>query len=473
LNTDTFLNYFVIFLWLSYFPISLVQVRAFFRNRKGFVNTNLSRIHNDPTITFQIMTRSAQGSDVVERGIESVVNSCKEASYSDYNITVVTENTKDVDYLTGANVIVVPKDFKTKNAAIRKARALEYAVEQRKNSANDFGDKTSRWIFHMDEESVVTSHTVLSLLTFIREKKGLISEGPIVYPYKIWDANRLTMLAESVRPFQCYECVSQMKHPPAIHMHGSNLLVREDVEDSVGWDNGETVAEDQLFGFKVYEKYGNIFGWHGGLLLEQPPLTLIDHFRQRKRWIKGTLENLKYLPRKMKTKIYLRISSFWLGFLSALASTILYVVWSWPSTVQVIDWIGLRLGVGFRIPVPPSSASNLPVLTPTKIWSALLAVSSGKSISIPADQLMSTMASTIIGLSLIFTFVIWLVGTQVGLAYNLKNVKLTKSKRFSLHFQQLLFSPFVGLIETYPALVGLLEYTLLSRKRDDFHVVKK
>jgi egghead protein (zeste-white 4 protein) len=473
LNTDTFLNYLVIFLWLSYFPVSLVQVRAFFRNRKGFINTNLARIHNDPTITFQIMTRSAQGSDVVRRGIESVINSCKDASFSDYNITVITENPKDLDYVTGANVIVVPKEYKTQNAAIRKARALQYAVEQRKKAKDHDGDKLSRWIFHMDEESVVTSHTVLSLLTFIREKKGLISEGPIVYPYKIWDANRLTMLAESVRPFQCYECVSQMKHPPAIHMHGSNLLVREDVEDSVGWDNGQTVAEDQLFGFKVYERYGNIFGWHGGLLLEQPPLTIADHFRQRKRWIKGTLENLKYLPTKMKTKIYLRISSFWLGFLSALASTILYVVWSWPSTVQVIDWISFHVGLTSSIPVPASTASSLPVLTPTKIWSGLIALSSGKGINIPPDQLISTVASTVIGLSLIFTFVIWLVGTQVGLAFNLKNVKLTKFKRLSLHFQQLLFSPFVGLIETYPALVGLVEYTFLSRKRDDFHVVKK
>lgn len=421
------------------------------------------------------MTRSAHGSDVVQRGIESVVSSCREVAFSDYNITVVTEDPRDLTFVTGAKVILVPKEYKTENSAIRKARALQYAVEQRRLAKEHNSDESSQWIFHMDEESVVTSHTVLSLLTFIREKKGLISEGPIVYPYKIWDANRLTLLAESVRPFQCYECVSQMKHPPAIHMHGSNLLVREDVEDSVGWDNGETVAEDQLFGFKVYEKYGNIFGWHGGLLLEQPPLTLADHFRQRKRWIKGTLENLKYLPVKMKTRIYLRISSFWLGFLSALTTTILYVIWSWPWTVSVLNTIAQFFGTKLNLAVPTITkiGSNLPIWTPDKIWAVIVGLTEGKMLNIPSNQLIPTIVSAVIGLSLIFTFVIWLVGTQVGLAFNLKYVKLTRFKRFSLHFQQLIFSPFVGLIETYPALVGLIEYVFLSRKRDDFHIVKK
>ncbi|MDH2900243.1 MAG: glycosyltransferase family 2 protein [archaeon] len=461
MNTQDLLYGIVIFLWLSYFPISLVQVKAFVRNRKTFVNKNLTRIHNDPIINFQIMTRTSGASDVVPRGIQSIINSCNEVAFSDYSISVVTEDPKDVERISGAKVIVVPKDFQTKNGAIRKARALEYASYQRR-IANNGTNPTSTWIFHMDEESVVTTHTVLSILAFIREKKGLISEGPIVYPYKVWDANRLTVLAESVRPFQCYDCVSQMAHPPAIHMHGSNMLVREDVEDSVGWDHGRTLAEDQLFGFKVYEKYGNIFGWHGGVLQEQPPLTLRDHFRQRKRWIKGTLENLKFLPAKLKAHIYLRISTFWLGFLSALGSTIMYMYLSWPTTVQVFDWM-------FHIPYKPPHVANVPVLTPAEIYYGLVGLLSGKLPTVTATGALQA----VIGVSLIFTFVIWLIGSQVGLAYNIKDVKMTKIKRASLHIQQLLFSPFVGIVETFPALVGLIEWFVRPDKREDFHIVSK
>jgi beta-1,4-mannosyltransferase len=467
MNTGELLYGIVIFLWLSYFPISLVQVKAFLKNRKSFVNKNLVRIHNDPIINFQIMTRSAGATDVVPRGIQSVVESCKQIGFSDYSISVVTEDPGDVERVKGAKVIVVPKNYQARNGAIRKARALQYAVEERKLTSGG-RDLTRNWIFHMDEESVATPQTLLSILAFIREKKGLISEGPIIYPYKVWDANRLTLLAESVRPFQCYDCVSQMSHPPAIHMHGSNMLVRQDVEDTVGWDHGKTLAEDQLFGFKVFEKYGKVFGWHGGLLLEQPPLTLRDHFRQRKRWIKGTLSNLKYLPSKMKAQIYLRISTFWLGFLSALGSTVMYVYLSWPSTVQVFDWIGLHLGVKTSYHNVPKVA-NVPVLTPTEIFTGIQGLFRGQ---IP-DITPLLALKTAIGISLIFTFVIWLIGSQVGLAFNLKEVKMPKSKRFNLHFQQLLFSPFVGMVETFPALVGLLEFVIVPEKRDDFHIVSK
>ena len=93
-----------------------------------------------------------------------------------------------------------------------------------------------------------------------------MSEGPIFYPLKFESANRLTAIAESVRPFGCYDCVSQMKNPPPLHMHG-NLLVRSDIEDDIGWKFGSTLAEDQMFGYKVYEKYGRgSMGWHGSML---------------------------------------------------------------------------------------------------------------------------------------------------------------------------------------------------------------
>ena len=148
----------------------------------------------------------------------------------------------------------------------------------------------------MDDESYVTSQTILSLLKFIREGNAIASEGPIFYPLKFESANRLTAIAESVRPFTCYDCVSQMTNPPPLHMHGSNLLVRSDIEDSIGWNFGPTLAEDQFFGYKVYEKYGpKSLGWHGGILLEQPPLNIKDHFMQRRRWVLGSLQNIEQL----------------------------------------------------------------------------------------------------------------------------------------------------------------------------------
>ncbi|MGI0090139.1 MAG: glycosyltransferase family 2 protein, partial [Nitrososphaerales archaeon] len=360
---------------------------------------------------------------------------------------------------------VVPKEYKTKNNAIRKGRALQYATDQRRINGDSGKDK---WIFHLDEESVVTSQTLLSLLAFIREGKGLIAEGPISYPLKISQSNRLTFLAESVRPFQCYDCVSHMTHPPPMYMHGSNLFVRSDVEDKVGWDHGTSVAEDQLFGVKVHEKYGDVFGWHGGMLLEQAPLNLVDHFKQRRRWVIGTLQNLKYLPKRLKARIYLRAATYWLGFLSALASIAMYIYYFSP---YVLFFFGRVFGINYRLP----QLASLPIATPQSIGhSAQVGQFVITWASVYSTVFWQAVLSTALGACLLLALVIWLVSYQVGLRQNLKfAANLSLSRRAFMHLEQFVLCPLIGIIETFPAFCAVLEFHLLNHKFRDFEVITK
>jgi egghead protein (zeste-white 4 protein) len=444
------LYYVAVFLWLAYLPVAILFLKGWLRNRKRYVNTNLARIHNDPFIIFQIMTRSARKSDVVRRGIESIHSSCTEISYRDYSVTVVSEDPSDRSHVSGANVLIVPGDFKTRNGAIRKARALQYAVEMRRAQ----GDNRRRWIYHMDEESAVTPQTVLSLLAFIREGRGLLSEGPIAYPFKIRQSNRLTFLTDSIRPFQCYDCVSYMTHPPPMYMHGSNLLVRGDLEDKVGWDHGKSLAEDQLFGVKAHEMFGNVFGWHGGVLLEQPPLTLRDHFKQRRRWIFGTLQNLEYLPTKMKLRIYLRSATTWLGFLSAIASIGLGLYYSYAY----IAWFVMGRK-SYSVPLFASPQSFLNFL--------------GGHFVLSPQSFFEGAATVAFVASLFLATVIWATSYQLGLRQNLKFGSYTVRQRLSLHLQQFILGPVIGLIETMPSLYAILEYHVLGRRVADFEVIAK
>lgn len=457
------LYYLAVFLWLAYLPVAIIFLKGWIRNRKKYVNTNLVRIHNDPFIIFQIMTRSARASDVVRRGIESIHSSCKEISYSDYSVCVVTEDPEDSSYISGAKVLVVPKDFKTRNGAIRKARALQYAIEVRRAERDGVKRK---WIFHMDEESVVTQQTILSLLAFIREGKGLLSEGPIAYPLKMNQSNRLTFLTDSIRPFQCYDCVSYMNHPPPMYMHGSNLLVRSDVEDRVGWDHGKSLAEDQLFGVKVHEMFGNIFGWHGGILLEQPPLTLSDHFKQRKRWIFGTLQNLKYLPTKMKLRIYLRSATTWLGFLSALASIGLSLYYFY---LYVLPYLFELARLNYHI---NNQNSISLVASPQEVAIFLQSLAAGRY-AFSWQSMLSGLATLFFAASLVLASVIWAISYQLGLKQNLKFGKYTTRERVSLHAQQLILAPLIGLIETVPSLYAIIQYHILRQKFADFELIAK
>lgn len=454
---DSLLIAIATFFWLSYVPIAIISLYRVVKSRKIFVEKDLRRIHNDPAMIFQITTRSATKTPVVKRGVMSIIESCHQVNFYNYQISVVTDDPNDTRTLKGSSkcgVVVVDKEFRTN--AIKKGRALQYAVEHRRLT----GRNTSKyWIFHMDDESYVTTQTILALLKFIREGRGVASEGPIFYPLKFESANRLTAIAEAVRPYTCYDCVSQMTNPPPLHMHGSNLLVRSDVEDTIEWKFGPILAEDQMFGFKVYEKYGpGSMGWHGGILLEQPPLNLKDHFFQRRRWVLGTLQNLEKFPRLHRFKLMFKSVTYFLGFASAVASAAFTIhnyvpmLFSLPAyNISYEEIISLPSKLpAFSLDSLAQSAANI---NPIEFGTAAI---------------------------LLFTSIVWLASYQLGLLLNLRYSKIGWAKRLVFHVQTLLLCPLIGLVETFPAFWAMIEYQLKKKKSKaekvpvyDFYVVSK
>jgi beta-1,4-mannosyltransferase len=446
------------FFWLSYFPVAALSTWKIFKNRSMFIEKDFEEISHGAEIIFQITTRSATGTSVVKRGIQSIICSAHNVKFHNYHIQVVTDDPRDLWTLRDENceIVVVDKNYHTN--AIKKGRALQYAVERRRRVGKD-GSKY--WIFHMDEESYVMPQTILALLKFIGKGEAIASEGPIFYPLKFDSANRLTAIAESARPFACYDCVSQMTNPPPLHMHGSNLLVRSDIEDAVEWNFGSTLAEDQMFGYKIYEKYGNgSMGWHGGILLEQPPLNLKDHFFQRRRWFLGTMQNLEKFPRWHKYKVMLKSASLFLGFASAVASTAL-MVYSYLLPMFSLSSFDLGM-ISSNIMLLPG---NFPII------SAFTSIAKSASGSTGIEFVTTTI--------LLFTSVVWLGSYQLGLALNLRYSKMKWAKRILLQIQTLLLCPLTGLIETFPAFWAILEYCIKKKEImekmtiSDFYIIRK
>jgi egghead protein (zeste-white 4 protein) len=446
------------FFWLSYVPVAMISVWKTIKNRKMFVERDLSPLFNDSSIIFQITTRSATKTSVVKRGIQSITSSGEKVNFYNYQISVVTDDPQDRWTLRNekCEIVIVEKNYNTN--AIKKGRALQYAVEHRQR----IGKNTNkRWIFHMDEESYVTPQTILALLKFIREGKGVVSEGPIFYPLKFESANRLTAIAESVRPFACYDCVSQMTNPPPLHMHGSNLLVRSDIEDDIGWKFGATLAEDQMFGYKVYEKYGQgSMGWHGGILLEQPPLNLKDHFFQRRRWFLGTMQNLDKFPRWHRYKVMFKSVTLFLGFASGVASTALMI------QAYILPLFSLSM---YELGIVSSDimllSSHLPIV------SAFASITNSASTTTPIE-----FGTTAI---LLFATLVWLGSYQLGLFLNLRYSKIKWAKKVMLHLQTLFLCPVIGLVETFPAFWATIEYGVKKKQMAeklsvyDFYIINK
>lgn len=440
------------FFWFSYVPIAAISLFRVLRNRSVFVEKHVNRAGDDAAIIFQITSRSATKTQVVIRGIQSVIDSARRIDYRNYKVSVVTDDPEDVKTLKNiaCEVVVVKAGFKTN--AIRKGRALQYAVEHRRRT----GEHTQKhWIFHMDDESYVTPQTILALLKSIEGGKEVASEGPIFYPLKFENANRITALAESIRPFACYDCVSQMTNPPPLHIHGSNLLVRSDVEDTIGWEFGPTLAEDQMFGYKIFENYGpKSMGWHGGILLEQPPLNVKDHFFQRRRWVFGTLQNLDKFPRWHRFKLLYKSITYFLGFASAAASTSI-MLYSYIPALWQYDKISYNI-------------MSLPDKLPTFFLDSLFQAAAN-----------SEFLELGIGTILLFTSLVWIGSYQIGLFLNLKYSKVDSRKRLIFHLQTLFLCPVIGLVETFPAFWATIEYYFKKKKSEqkmpvyDFYVVAK
>jgi cellulose synthase/poly-beta-1,6-N-acetylglucosamine synthase-like glycosyltransferase len=98
-------------------------------------------------------------------------------------------------------------------------------------------------------------------------------------------------------------------------MNGSDMLIRSDIEQSVGWDfPGLMYSEDTRFAYEAYKRHGSIFGWHGGITIEQPPASVRTIIKQRKRWFWGGLLQLPHAPKRVLPERIYRSVSWFLGF---------------------------------------------------------------------------------------------------------------------------------------------------------------
>ncbi|MDI9901128.1 glycosyltransferase family 2 protein [Rhodococcus sp. IEGM 1409] len=262
---------------------------------------------NPPHLKVQITTRGSEGStEVILRGINGIVRFAEESPIlAQYiSVEVVTESAEQVYLLESTYAhspirvtgLQVPAGYDTPNGTGLKARGLHYAVEARRQGWNYRPGKV--FVVHFDEESIMLPAELRKLMHVLATTDKKILEGPIYYPLEYQHSSAICKSMEANRPAGCFECRVVMEKGVPLHLHGSNLVVEEQLENEVGWDIGQLddnyfIAEDFVFGMNNYLRYGSdIFGWHGCVILEQPPFSFKSAFRQRHRWIFGVLQGL-------------------------------------------------------------------------------------------------------------------------------------------------------------------------------------
>jgi len=268
-------------------------------------------------------------------------------------------------------LLVVPSFYRTRNGTRFKARANHFAHELR---IFEHEDHEGIWVLHMDDDTGVGPDTAVAMARFIQEQFEAgpnakhMAQGILTYPRE-YAANRLTWLADSVRPADDAARFSAMTGggTPRAGLHGELLLIRASIEAEIGWDFGpRSIVEDAEFALIFCERYKGRSAWFGGRCYGASPATIRDFIRQRERWCWGLAGLVFNRSIRLRDRAFLGYSMVsWvagplqnvavvllIGILIAAPNTApvsLFIVPLWVLNTSYTIWMyweGLRLNAG-------------------------------------------------------------------------------------------------------------------------------
>jgi egghead protein (zeste-white 4 protein) len=124
-------------------------------------------------------------------------------------------------------------------------------------------------------------------------------------------------------------------------MHGSYIVIRNDVEQRIGLDVGAdgSLTEDAWFAMAA-QAAGVEFAWVNGYVVEQAPERMSDFVKQRRRWWNGLFRVALFAP----SKAWARTTLF--GFLVLWGAAMVGAVYTLVNVViglethPVASWLG-------------------------------------------------------------------------------------------------------------------------------------
>eukprot|EP00918_Siedleckia_nematoides_P032782 GHVU01071183.1.p1 GENE.GHVU01071183.1~~GHVU01071183.1.p1 ORF type:complete len:579 (+),score=71.69 GHVU01071183.1:79-1815(+) len=234
----------------------------------------------------------------------------KLAEVPDWKVEIVTDNPMHLkdefdDDSCRVDEIVVPNSFVPENGAVFKARALHYANQPGVSSLCD-----DDLIIHLDEETTLDLSSITGILDFWSKHPDRIGQGTIVYGRQ-QIVNPITTMADSIRVADDY-LRFRMTFTLGYAfqgMHGSYVVIRAGREREVSFDHTPkgSITEDATFALVALQK-GIKFSFVQGLMMEKSPFTLVDFFKQRRRWFQGLWMTISLPHIRFHAKILLVLS---------------------------------------------------------------------------------------------------------------------------------------------------------------------
>jgi beta-1,4-mannosyltransferase len=265
----------------------------------------------DIPVCFRIVSRGIN-TEVLRDTILAIGREMAATPLFPYTIEVVTDSGHlDRAYMPaerpGLRYITVPPGYRPPRGTLFKARSLHYAL-----GASDISDDT--WIVHCDEETQPTRSGIQGIARMIAEESASgalrIGQGAILY-HRSWSAHPFLTLADCIRTGSDLGrgWLSMRLGLPLFGLHGSWIVVRNDVERAAGFDvtPAGSLAEDSWWGLTEAQA-GVRTRWVDGYMAEQCPESARDFMRQRRRWANGMTRAVLHAPADFRYKAVMAVS---------------------------------------------------------------------------------------------------------------------------------------------------------------------
>jgi cellulose synthase/poly-beta-1,6-N-acetylglucosamine synthase-like glycosyltransferase len=221
---------------------------------------------------------------------------------------------KLADDFPNYHFVVVPNDFKC--AAIAKGRAIEYFTRT--------CVKNDQWYVFLDDDSLPLDDKFLHEISHM-EKEGYVAANGNLYPRP--GRNIYTYVIDHFRfldDITFFRACQGFIASPICGFHGELLIVKGLVLKEIGF-NRRSLTEDFSFAMEVVRRKYKV--WHSQTKVSiQSPNNLRDLLRQRARWFKGILLDLKEAPIIPKIIMGLHLGRVILSFSGSFVFMVLWLV---------------------------------------------------------------------------------------------------------------------------------------------------
>ena len=228
---------------------------------------------------------------------------------------LVDEGAELIGELPTENLVVVPRNYKP--FLVGKGRAMNYFVEHYVEE--------NKWYGFVDDDNLVLDDNFLYEIPYY-EQQGYVAMNPLLRVRK--GRSTLTYIMDSIRLFDdltVYRFFTGLLGKPLVGLHGELLCVKGGPLRQIGY-NHKTITEDFRFTSELI-KHGYKTWQSKTCVSLKSPNNLHDLMKQRGRWFKGIVMDLKNAPHSMKLIVGTRVSFWFLGFFGSWAFAFLWPIW--------------------------------------------------------------------------------------------------------------------------------------------------